>query len=233
MEETPNTGPGCEARYLGRVGYERGLEIQRALVEARKTGAVPDQLLLLEHPHVITLGRRATGDHVLLTGEELRARGVAVHRTERGGEVTYHGPGQLVGYPIVDLRRWGGPADYVHALEEVIIRTVGRYGARAERVKGHPGVWVGGGKLAAIGVRVSGGVASHGFALNVHTDLAFFRMIIPCGVPGMDVTSLERLTGRGPALRTVAGDLARTFGLVLGRDTTWCEGLPGALGTPA
>src|SRR5712664_2717410 len=184
-------------RRLGLVEYEDGLAAQRLLVEARAAGLVPDTLLLLEHPRVVTLGRGAKPQNVLWTPEQLRARGFELFETDRGGDITYHGPGQLVGYPILDLKPDRCDVHkYVRDLEEVLIRTAAAYGIDAARVDGLTGVWVGREKLAAIGVRISRWITSHGFALNVTTDLDYFNLIVPCGIADRGVTSLSRLLGR-------------------------------------
>src|SRR3989454_10805258 len=172
--------------------------MQRALVEERRAGRVDDLLLLVEHPHVLTLGVRGDGgrSHVLATSAALAAAGVEVHETGRGGDVTYHGPGQIVGYPIIDLRPDRCDVHrYVRDLEEVLIRTAADYEVAAQRIDGLTGVWVGNEKLAAIGVRIARWVTSHGFALNVGTDLDYFNLIGPCGNKDRGVTSLERLLG--------------------------------------
>jgi len=205
-------------RRLGRVPYARGLEIQESLVAERQAGAVPDQLLLLEHDPVFTLGRNAREENVLLPGEALRARGFDVFETGRGGDVTYHGPGQVVGYPILDLspdRR--DVHRYVRDLEEVMLRTCSDYGIEAGRVPGLTGVWVGQDKIGAIGVRIARWVTSHGFAFNVTTDLSAFDLIVPCGIRGRGVTSLERLLGRPVPLDEVMERLTGRFLAVFGR----------------
>jgi lipoyl(octanoyl) transferase len=185
-------------RRLGRVSYADGLALQAELVAQRKAAAIPDTLLLLEHdPPVFTLGSSARAEHVLFPAEALRARGFDVFETGRGGDVTYHGPGQVVGYPILDLspdRR--DVHRYVRDLEEVMIRVCQDHGLAGERLPGLTGAWVGGDKIGAIGVRISRWVTSHGFAFNVNTDLAHFQMIVPCGIRDHGVTSLERLLGR-------------------------------------
>jgi len=213
-----------EVRRLGRVDYEAGVELQKTLVERRKRGEIPDQLLLLEHPDVITLGVKARNDrsHVLETPEALAARGVALFETGRGGDVTYHGPGQLVGYPILDLKPDRCDVHrYVRDLEEVLIRAAGGFGVTAGRVAGLTGIWVGEAgredKLAAIGVRISRWVTSHGFALNVNTDLSRFGLIVPCGIVGRGVTSLERLLGRPVPMAEVEEAVAGHFASVFGR----------------
>ena len=207
-----------EVRRLGRLDYAAGLELQTTLVEQRKRGEIPDQLLLLEHPHVITLGVRNRNDrsHVLQTPESLASQGVALFETGRGGDVTYHGPGQLVGYPIIELvedRR--DVHRYVRDLEDVLIRAVSEFGISARRVAGLTGIWVGPegaeAKLAAIGVRISRWVTSHGFALNVATDLSRFGLIVPCGITDRGVTSMERLLGRSVPMDEVEDAVIRAF----------------------
>jgi lipoyl(octanoyl) transferase len=188
-----------EVRRLGIVPYADGLALQRAIVEDRQHNRVDDVLLLLEHPHVLTLGVRGDGGrgHILAGLDHLAARGIDIHETGRGGDITYHGPGQIVGYPILDLKPDRCDVHrYVRDLEEVLIRTAADYGIVAERVPGLTGAWVGGDKLAAIGVRIARWVTSHGFALNVGTDLDYFNLILPCGIADRGVTSLERLAGR-------------------------------------
>jgi lipoyl(octanoyl) transferase len=194
------TARPLDVRRLGRVPYTEALALQRSLVDDRRSGVIGDTLLLLEHPHVLTLGVRGDGGrgHILASADVLAARGIEVHETGRGGDITYHGPGQLVGYPIIDLNP--GRRDvhrYVRDLETVLIRTAADYGIQAGRVEGLTGVWVGDDKLAAIGVRIARWVTSHGFALNVSTNLDHFKLIVPCGIADRGVTSLERLLGRG------------------------------------
>lgn len=204
-------------RRLGRVAYARGLELQAELVAARQAGRIPDQLLLLEHDPVFTLGRNARSENVLFPAEALRERGFEVFETGRGGDVTYHGPGQLVGYPILELppeRR--DVHRYVRELEEVMIRTCAEYGLAASRVAGLTGAWLGQEKLGAIGVRISRWVTSHGFALNISTDLAPFELIVPCGIRGRGVTSLERALGRPLAMAAVMDRLTAHFAAVFG-----------------
>src|SRR6516164_8695198 len=188
-----------EVRRLGRMPYEEALVLQRQLVEARRAGRIGDVLLLVEHPHVLTLGVRGDGgrSHILAPAETLAELEVAVHETGRGGDITYHGPGQLVGYPIIDLKPDRCDVHrYFRDLEEVLIRVAADHGITAGRVAGLTGVWVGGEKLAAIGVRIARWITSHGFALNVSTDLDFFKLIVPCGIADRGVTSLARLLGR-------------------------------------
>ena len=203
-------------RRLGRISYADGLELQANLVARRQAGEVPDTLLLLEHEPVFTLGRSARRENVLLSEEALRERGFALFDTGRGGDVTYHGPGQVVGYPILDLspdRR--DVHRYVRDLEEVMIRTCADYAIPAGRVAGLTGTWVGQEKIGAIGVRIARWVTSHGFAFNVSTDLAPFGLIVPCGIQNRGVTSLERLRGRPVPLDEVmdrlTGHLAAVF----------------------
>ena len=210
--------PVLEVRSLGMVPYATALEMQRELVAARQAGEARDQLLLLEHPAVITVGvsGRSHRDHVLASSAELRDRAIEVLDVSRGGDVTYHGPGQLVGYPIIDLKPDRCDVRrYVRDLEEVLIRTAEAFGVVAGRVDGLTGVWVGDDKLAAIGVRLSRWVTSHGFALNVATDLDQFRLIVPCGLQGRGVTTLERLTAAVPPRpeleAMVTAEFARVF----------------------
>jgi len=203
-----------EIRRLGVMGYPEALALQRTLVEERRANRVGDLLLFVEHPHVLTLGVRGDGgrDHILTTAEALASRGVEVHETGRGGDITYHGPGQIVGYPIVDLRPDRCDVHrYVRDLEEVLIRTARDYGIDAGRVEGLTGVWVGRDKLAAIGVRIARWITSHGFALNVTTDLDYFNLIVPCGIADRGVTSIARLLGRSVDRTDVEGRIAAHF----------------------
>lgn len=209
-----------EVRHLGCVPYADALALQKTLVEERRARRVPDLLLLLEHPHVITLGVRARAGtrHVLAPREALEARSVGVFETGRGGDVTYHGPGQLVGYPIIDLKPDRCDVHrYVRDLEEVMIRTAGSFGVTAGRVEGLSGAWVGDEKLAAIGVRISRWITSHGFALNVTTDLEYFQLIVPCGIEGKGVTSLDSLLARTVNLDEVAQAVIGHFSDVFDR----------------
>jgi lipoyl(octanoyl) transferase len=203
----------CEVRELGRIRYADALEVQRGLVHRRKQGVVPDQLLLLEHPHVITLGRNARPENLLASGHVLERAGIALHETDRGGDVTYHGPGQLVGYPIVDLRGWKRDvAAYVRAVEQVIIESLAGFSLKAGRVPGLTGVWIDGRKIAAIGVHISRWITSHGFALNVSTDVSYFQYIVPCGLT-LPVTSMEQM-GVRTTVAEVSSRLAESFGRV-------------------
>jgi len=204
----------CEVRELGRIGYGEALDLQGRLARARKEGRVPDQLLLVEHPHTITMGRNGHMDNVLASNEILGRAGIAFHPTDRGGDVTYHGPGQVVGYPIIDLREWHRDVvGYVRALEQVIIDALGGFGIEAGRIPKLTGVWVDGRKIAAIGVHISRWVTTHGFALNVATDLAYFQYIVPCGLT-KPVTSMAQLgCAATPAevSRSLAGHFGRVF----------------------
>src|SRR3977135_3394071 len=206
-----------EVRRLGCRPYLEALALQRALVEQRQRGEVDDLLLLVEHPHVLTLGVRGDGGrgHILATAAELASRGVDVHETGRGGDITYHGPGQIVGYPILDLKPDRCDVHrYVRDLEEVLIRVAADYGIEAGRVPGLTGVWVGGGKLAAIGVRIARWITSHGFALNVTTQLDRFDLIVPCGIPDRGVTSMAQLLDRPVDMEEVENRIIEHFSKV-------------------
>ncbi|MDQ3486297.1 MAG: lipoyl(octanoyl) transferase LipB [Acidobacteriota bacterium] len=203
-----------EVRRLGVISYAEGLEIQEALVEQRKAGAIPDQLLLLEHPPVITLGVKSRNDrsHIVASPELLASEGVEVFETGRGGDVTYHGPGQLVGYPIIDLKPDRCDVhQYVRDLEEVMIRMAAAFGVEAGRIPGLTGAWVGNDKLAAIGVRIARWVTSHGFAFNVNTALDHFDLIVPCGITDKGVTSLAKLIGQPTPMAEVKEIAAESF----------------------
>ena len=208
--------PICHWAFLGRMDYQRAWDLQRTLAQARVEGRVGDTLLLLEHPPTYTLGRRSKELDLLLPREVLESRGAQVMDVDRGGEITFHGPGQLVGYPIIDLRTWGGPLRYIRALEAALISTLDAFDLRAGRIDGLSGVWAGDAKVAAIGVKVSRGVTTHGFALNVSTDLAWFQHIVPCGIHDRDVTSMERLLARPVLLEEVTSVVAERFGHALG-----------------
>jgi len=240
-----------QSLYLGRVAYDEALRIQEELVLLRTAGQIENTLLLLEHPPVLTLGRNATRANILVSDEVLRHRGVTVHEINRGGDVTYHGPGQLVGYPIFDLRSLSnpaggrfGPVDFVRRMEEALIRLCAVYGVRAGRIAGLTGVWcglidepqrvtespspAGGRKIGAIGIHVARGITSHGFAFNVTTDLDFFRLINPCGITDRPVTSLakEATDPEGlQSLEVIAQQAARQFGLVFGEQILALEDL--------
>ena len=228
--------------HLGRVPYADALTIQQEVIAARKAGRIGDTLLMLEHPPVLTLGRNAHRSNILASDELLAQKGVELHEVNRGGDVTYHGPGQLIGYPIIDLRgdlpgKKGphlGPVDFVRLLEEALIRTCGEFGVMAQRICKLTGVWtLAGGsiaekKIAAIGVHVSQGVTSHGFALNVTTDLRDFEWIVPCGITDRTVTSLELEadpTRLAVTMENALNASARNLGRVFGRQMLWCNSL--------
>lgn len=232
--------------YLGRVDYSIALELQQTLVRLVKEGRITHTLLLLEHPPVITMGRNAGAQNIVASREFLSANGVELHETNRGGDVTFHGPGQLVGYPIFDLRAFEpriGVVDFVRKLEEVLIRTCGDLGVVTERIPGLTGVWTQNdppGKIAALGVHISRAVTSHGFALNVNTDLNYFKLIVPCGISDKPVTSLEQEMKQShlsrhrkvPALEDMAQQVARNFGRVFEAQTLWLESLDALLSSP-
>jgi lipoyl(octanoyl) transferase len=241
---------------LGQLEYDEGLRLQRKVVDLRKAGQIGDVLLLLEHSPVITLGRNARTAHVLASAEELAARRVEVFECDRGGDVTFHGPGQLVGYPILDLRGFSrqpsaishqelttesfpswrktlGAVDYVRRLEEVLIRTCGDFGIATERVRGLTGVWTEAepaAKIAAIGVHISRSVTSHGFALNVNPDLSYFDLIVPCGITAKQVTSMQKELGREIDSNDVAQAVSRNFGGVFASQMLWVETVDALLG---
>jgi lipoyl(octanoyl) transferase len=238
---------------LGRISYAEGLAAQKRVIDARKQGLIGDTLLLLEHPPVLTLGRNSHRENVLASDEALSARGVELHEINRGGDVTYHGPGQLVGYPIVDLRgEWPGkkgphlgPVDFMRMLEEVVIRVCYDFGVPAQRIAGRTGVWtIANGsvqekKIAAMGIHVSQGVTSHGFALNVTTDLRDFDLIVPCGITDRTVTSLEleapanEDSSRRPTMENAIHSTARNFGRIFERQMIACGSLDDLLAAPA
>jgi lipoyl(octanoyl) transferase len=242
---------------LGTVDYATGLRLQRSLVELRKAGQVGNVLLLLEHSPVITLGRNARRENLLASTELLASKGVELFECDRGGDITFHGPGQLVGYPIFDLRGFQpriGAVEFVRRMEEALIRSCSHSGVACERVKGLTGVWtskdhVGTGlgpvqagsetrpltsseqaKIAAIGVHISRGVTSHGFALNVNTDLDYFQLIVPCGIASKPVTSLARETGKQISLDEAARAVAGHFAQVFASDVQWVDTLDALLG---
>jgi lipoyl(octanoyl) transferase len=236
-----------EYLYLGRVAYDESLRLQAELVERRRQGRIENVLLLLEHPPVLTLGRNANRSNVLASDALLASRGVTLHEINRGGDVTYHGPGQLVGYPIFDLRGLRnssggrmGPVDFVRRMEEVLIRLCGVYGVRAGRIPGLTGVWCGTAepldssreskKIGAIGIHVSRGITSHGFAFNVTTNLDDFRLINPCGITDRPVTSLDREVANPmdlPGLETIAHQAAKQFGIVFAEQIVEIRSLQG------
>ena len=207
----------CLIVELGLIDYGDAWSLQKRLIAARKADAIEDVLLLCEHPHVITLGRNGKREHLLASEHVLKQKGVELHATDRGGNITYHGPGQIVGYPILNLgaiRRdvvW-----YVRMLEEIMIRTTAEFGVSAGRLGGKTGIWVRAAateeKLAAIGVHISRWVTSHGFAYNVSTDLRFFDLIVPCGIADSKATSLEKILGRSIERKEIAPQLVKQFG---------------------
>ena len=233
--------------YLGRVGYDEGLRLQAEIAALVAEGRAQNVLLLLEHPPVLTLGRNAHRSNILASDELLASRGVTVHEINRGGDVTYHGPGQLVGYPIFDLRSLRnpsgsrmGPVDFVRGMEEALIRLCGDFGVQARRICGLTGVWCpadgsllveshgGERKIAAIGIHVARGITSHGFAFNVTTNLEDFRLIVPCGIPDHEVTSLEKeieVPAELPSLEAIAHQAARQFGQVFAEQVLAVESL--------
>ena len=207
----------CLVVPLGMIDFQAAYDLQRRLHEQVVAGGLPDLLLLLEHPHVYTLGRRGKESDVLTSQGVLDELGVETHEADRGGETTYHGPGQLVGYPILNLRRWGGGVrDYVETLEQALIGALGEFGIVAHSEGKPTGVWVDDRKIAAIGVRVSRSVTMHGFALNVSSDLSFFDHIVPCGMPGVQVISMAQELDRDVAVSDVMPALIQAFGCQFG-----------------
>jgi len=200
------------------MAYQAAWDRQRDLARRRSAGAIDDALMLVEHPHTYTLGRATKGGHLLIGPDALAAQGIALVESDRGGDITYHGPGQVVGYPILKLSQHGGDlVRYLRMLEETLIVALASYGVAAGRVAGLTGVWVGGEKIAAIGVKLSAsGVTQHGFALNVSTDLRYFRQIIPCGIADKGVTTLERVLGHAPPRAEVERRVVAAFGEVFG-----------------
>jgi lipoyl(octanoyl) transferase len=207
----------CRASLLGRVDYAEGLALQQRAVEQCGLNGF-EELILVEHPSVFTLGTGADASHILPAEQELIDRSIEVHQTGRGGDVTYHGPGQLVGYPVINLKPDRCDVHrYVRDLEDVLIRTLGDFDIAGTRIAGLTGVWVGDEKVAAIGVRIARWITSHGFALNVNTNLDYFKMIVPCGIPDKGVTSMSRVMGRKLDLRDVGISVASRFGEVFER----------------
>ncbi len=227
---------------LGTVDYPTGLRLQQRLVDLRKDAKIGDALLLLEHTPVITLGRNAKTDNIIASREELARRGVEVFECDRGGDVTFHGPGQLVAYPIFDLRgmtssdgkrKTLGAIEYVRRLEEVLIRTCADFKIPTKRVPGLTGVWTSEGeeaKIAALGVHISRAVTSHGVALNVNTNLDYFNLIIPCGITAKPVTSMSKELGKELSLLEVGHSVSRHFGAVFQSQMLWLESLDDLLG---
>ncbi len=211
----------------GRISYEDAYRLQRRLLEERLEGRIADTLLLLEHPPTITVGKSGKPENILAPRAELARRGVSLVFIDRGGDVTYHGPGQLVGYPIFDLRGWGKDIHrYIGNLEEVIIRTLKDFNVESVRDKSHPGVWVDNREIAAIGLRLKRWITMHGFALNVNTDLTHFDLINPCGFSDRTATSLSRLLGREVKLEAVANRLLSRFEEIFEMDISREPGLP-------
>jgi len=200
-----------DVRRLGLVPYEEAWALQNRLADGRRAGIAPDTLILLEHPHTYTIGRRGTRDHVYLSEEELTRRGITCLDVDRGGDVTYHGPGQLVGYPILDLGPQPDVGRYLRNLEGCLIDVLADFGIVAGRLEGYTGVWLGDRKIAAIGVKVSQGVTTHGFALNVSTDLSLFTHILACGIPDKGVTSMAVELGTVPAMSDVEDAVVAHF----------------------
>jgi lipoyl(octanoyl) transferase len=255
----PEDAPMISVLELGTIDYATGLRLQHKLVALRKQGGIGDVVLLLEHTPVITLGRNANSANVLASPEFLLRRGVEVFECDRGGDVTFHGPGQLVAYPIFDLRgfpRGGGDhtrlgaVEYVRRLEEVLIRTCAEFAIASKRIPGLTGVWTAPpdqvgtppgsrlktpptnveAKIAALGVHISRGVTSHGLALNVNTDLSSFNLIIPCGITSKPVTSIAKELNRSISMADVAHSLSRNFGKVFDRQIVWLDSLDALLG---
>ncbi len=208
----------CEVHDLGLLGYAEAFGLQRDLVERRKRGEITDQLLIVEHPHVITMGRNGHAENLLASEDVLARAAIGFFQTDRGGDVTYHGPGQIVGYPILDLREWKRDVvAYVRGIEQIVIDTLAEFGIEAGRLQGATGVWVEGAKICAIGVHISRWVTSHGFALNVNTDLSYFKYIVPCGLT-KPVTSMRQLGSeatREEVINRLTGSFARNFGVAI------------------
>ena len=223
MNRSRRTVRSC---WLGSVPYQQAWDLQRSLVEQVRAGETTDTLLLLEHPNVYTMGRKGTADHVLWDAAERERRKVDLIWSDRGGDATYHGPGQLVGYPILDLARHGlDLLVYLRALEASLIGYLAEFGIEGATVPGLTGVWVGDEKVAAIGVKSNGGVVSHGFALNLVTDLDYFEGIVPCGITDKKATSVERLTGLRPTTASAARGFAEHFARAFSVDLDWIAAL--------
>jgi len=206
------TPPVCQAAHVGILEYQQAWDLQLRLAQEIRDGLRPNTLLMLEHPPVFTKGRLSKTDHVLLDPDALQNKGIAIFDTDRGGQVTFHGPGQLVAYPVVNLKEWGGPVKYVRTLERIIIDTLVDFDVTASLVEGLTGVWVGDAKIAAIGVKISRGVAYHGFAINVNTDLNYYDYIVPCGIEDRPVTSLSKVLGGPVEMEQVRYSLTYHFG---------------------
>jgi len=200
-----------DVRRLGRVPYDQAWSLQNRVADERRAGLIPDTLILLEHPHTYTIGRSGTRDHVFLNEEEMAARGITCLDVDRGGDVTYHGPGQLVGYPILDLGPTPDVGLYLRNLEGCLIDVLADFGITAGRLSGYTGVWIGNRKIAAIGIKVSQSVTTHGFALNVSTDLSLFTHILACGIPDKGVTSMRLELGAAPSMVAVEDTVIARF----------------------
>ena len=219
--------PECSVANLGLVEYLEAWELQASLAREVADGTRCSVLLLLQHPHIYTIGRRGRRDEILLDDAALQRLGVAVHEVDRGGQTSYHGPGQLVAYPVLDLRGWGGPVKYVRALERAMMATLADFGVQGETVEGITGVWAEGKKIGAIGVKISRGVCWHGLSLNVSPDLSYYDHIVPCGMPDLGVTSMEDILGHSLDVEGVGYSLAYHLGVELGfRMTASDEILP-------
>jgi len=208
--------PICRTVDLGTVDYRQAWDFQVELSQAVHDDKQPNTLLLLEHPHVYTQGRLSQQEHMLLNKNQLAKRGIDLVETDRGGQITYHGPGQLVAYPVVNLRNWGGPLRYVRTLEQIIIQSLSSFGIVGESVEGLTGVWVGDRKISAIGVKISRGVAHHGFSINVNNDLSYFDHIVPCGITDRRVTSMQQILGDVIDASAVRYSVAYHFGQGMG-----------------
>ena len=208
--------PICRTVNWGTIDYRQAWDLQVELSQAVHDGKQPNTLLLLEHPHVYTQGRLSQQEHLLLSKNQLDERGIDLVETDRGGQITYHGPGQLVAYPVVNLRDWGGPLRYVRTLEQIIIESLSSFGIAAGLVEGLTGVWVGGQKISAIGVKISRGVAHHGFSINVNNDLSYFDHIVPCGITDRRVTSMQQIVGDVIDPAAVRYSVAYHFGQGMG-----------------
>jgi lipoate-protein ligase B len=205
----------CEVFNLGQIEYLHAWKLQQELVNDVLSGKRTNTLLLLEHPSVFTIGRRGSKDHILLSQDQLARLDIPVHSVDRGGEVTYHGPGQLVVYPIINLKNWGAPVSYVRKLEEIIIATLKDYGIHGAKALDSTGVWVNHHKIGAIGVKIRRGITHHGLSLNINTDLTFYKYIIPCGAENALVTSMQTLIKRPTALKEVRYSLQYHFGRLM------------------
>jgi lipoyl(octanoyl) transferase len=224
--ERLNLTKNCLVYNLGLIEYNEALQIQEKLLELRKAAAIPDVLLLLEHKSVFTFGRSGHVENVLVPAEKLAQEGISIVPADRGGDITYHGPGQIVGYPIINLTEHGlNVHEYVWSLEELVIRTLEDCGIRGERVTGKRGVWVGEEKICAVGVRISRWVTMHGFALNVSPDLKYFSYIVPCGLQGVVTTSISRLLGHEIALESVEDRIKKNFSVLFKTNLEDREGI--------